>query len=336
MNNEKIAKYIQNIFHLENMTADDDSYNKGTLHSNSWGDGITIRWVIRDFGDEKEVILRYAYSLGSYTISIGSGMTSKEASKEIVELIGRVLITQADTVDPNTGMNNILSWPYNCNLAYLQYLIEALQYSDNEIKSSKKPIKSAYKGLDEEVGDLHIDMTNTGYFEDGWLLLEGENELGYRDGTEFTINAYGPNGEDLGSKKFDFLDLWHNGKPVNSSIQSSMQGQERGIQAIMDEYGCSREEALEIMNDGITSGCHGKAKKKNKKEIKSTWSIEDETDYWTADDEERLRGEFADERGLNLNEDEFPEDEYKEWVHQGAAMYSSTRRNITNINRIFG
>ena len=192
MNNEKIAKYVQNIFHLENMTADDDSYNRGSINSNSWGNGITIRWTIRDFGDEKEVNLRYVYSMGSYTISIDSGMTSKEACKEIVDLIGRVLITQADTVDPNTGMNNILAWPYNCNLAYVEYLIEALQYGDNE-------------------------------------------------------------------------------------ITSSMPGQERGIQAIMDEYGCSREEALEIMNQDITSGCHGKAKKKAKKESSDT-EIESSTE----------------------------------------------------------
>lgn len=283
MDNEKIAKYVQEIFHLENMTADDDSYNRGTINSDSWGDGITIEWVIRDFGGEKDIWLGYDNPKRfPTTISINSGMTSKEASKEIVELIGKILITQADTVDSNTGMNNILSWPYNCNLAYVKYLIEALQYSDNEIKSSKKSIKSAYKGLDEEVGDLQIDMTNTGYFEDGWLLLEGENKEGYRDGTEFTINAYGPNGEKLGSKKFDFLELWHNGKPVNSSIQSSMQGQERGIQAIMDEYGCTREEAIDIMNSEVTSGCHSKAKKKDKKEIKASFDDEFEDSYCTA------------------------------------------------------
>lgn len=124
-----------------------------------------------------------------------------------------------------------------------------------------------------------------------------------------------------------------------SMIGSSLQGQERGIQAIMDEYGCTREEAIEIMNQDITSGCHGKAKKKaeekEKKEIKSTWNVEDETDVWTEDDEERLRGEFADERGLNLNEDEFPEDDYNEWVHRGAVMYSSVNRNHRNIQALY-
>ena len=143
MNNEKIAKYIQNIFHLEDMTADDESYNRGIIHSNSWGNGITISWFIRDFDDGKDVVIRYTYTMGSYDITIDSGMTAKEVSKEIVQLIGRVLITQADTVDPNTGMDNILSWPYNCNLAYVEYLIEALQYGDNRIESSKKQIKSS-------------------------------------------------------------------------------------------------------------------------------------------------------------------------------------------------
>lgn len=178
------------------------------------------------------------------------------------------------------------------------------------VNSSKKPIKSDYKGLDDEVGDLQIDMTNTGYFEDGWLRIEGENEEGYRDGTEFTINAYGPNGEDLGSKKFDFLDLWHKGpiasskEPVQSampgrekgiraimdeygcsweeaeeimneqvsssrkSLKSAMPGKEKYIQAVMDEYGCSREEAEEIIADEISSGCHDKSKKEKKEEKK--------------------------------------------------------------------
>ena len=267
MNNEKIAKYVQNIFHLENMTADDDSYNRGSISSNSWGDGITIRWVIRDFGDEKEVNLRYAYSMGTYTIAISSEMTSKEASKEIVELIARVLITQADTVDPNTGMNNILSWPYNCNLAYVEYLIEALQYGDNEIKSS-------------------------------------------------------------------------------------MQGQERGILAIMDEYGCSREEAIDIMNSEVTSGCHGKAKKKNKKEIKSSLVDEFEEKYSEASNEwsdeecntcrDSFLNDFAKDHGITYDEtkkmlDELEDKWYKDADNASIVdIYSSTRRNITNVNRIFG
>ena len=112
------------------------------------------------------------------------------------------------------------------------------------VNNSRKPVKSAMYGpADPEPADLQIDMTNTGYFEDGWLLLNvvGDgpyNINGHPDGTEFTINAYGPNGEDLGSKKFDFLDLWNRGS--------------------------------------ITSGCHGKDKKdkKKKKAIKSSF-----TDY---------------------------------------------------------
>ena len=35
------------------------------------------------------------------------------------------------------------------------------------------------------------------------------------------------------------------------TVKSSMPGRERGIQAIMDEYGCTREEAIEIMNEEI-------------------------------------------------------------------------------------
>ena len=43
------------------------------------------------------------------------------------------------------------------------------------------------------------------------------NDLGYPDNTEFTISAYDDNGNDLGTKKFDFEELFKYGKPVNSS-----------------------------------------------------------------------------------------------------------------------
>ena len=46
------------------------------------------------------------------------------------------------------------------------------------------------------------------------------------------------------------------------TLKSAMSGREKYIQAIMDEYGCSHEEAEEIIADEINSGCHGKSKKK--------------------------------------------------------------------------
>ena len=49
------------------------------------------------------------------------------------------------------------------------------------------------------------------------------------------------------------------------SLKSAMPGKEKYIQAVMDEYGCSREEAEEIMNEGIESACHDKSKKGKKK-----------------------------------------------------------------------
>ena len=458
MNNEKIAKYIQNIFHLEDMTADDESYNRGVLHSNSWGKGITISWFIRDFGDGKDVVIRYTYTMGSYDIDIDSGMTAQEASKEIVQLIGRVLITQADTVDPNTGMNNVLAWPYNCNLAYVEHLIEALQYGDNEIKSSKKPVKSSKKIIKSSLRKESMDLY-----------------LQYRDDIFHAINEvdkkYNMSGVGPFSTKEDFdeviewmniHDYWTEPDEDDDVIESSMQGQEKGIQAIMDEYGCTREEAIDIMNDGITSGCHGKAKKKAKKAVKSgvkaymtrdykrpyakdtnfDFSFENYTpndiddltdlvrnqlkyetrinrfefpdgqaldveydenmnptfipssrkpvkssassweagydafqrgegyadyptglsdrdaedwmsgwDYanredkgelteaeqavWTEDDEERLRAEYAKENGLDLNEDIIDENDYNEWIHRGAAMYSSIDRNHRNIQALY-
>lgn len=145
------------------------------------------------------------------------------------------------------------------------------------------------------------------------------------------------------------------GKNLDNSrkpVDSSMQGQERGIQDIMDEYGCSREEAIDIMNSEVTSGCHGKAKKKNKKEIKSSLVDEFEDSYCNASnewpEEERHSYEdsfingFAKDHGITYDEtkkmlDELQDKWYKDADNAGIVdIYSSTRRNITNINRIFG
>ena len=120
----------------------------------------------------------------------------------------------------------------------------------------------------------------------------------------------------------------------------------------MDEYGCSREEAIDIMNSEVTSGCHGKAKKKNKKGIKSSLVDEFEDSYCNASnewpEEERRSYEdsfingFAKDHGITYDEtkkmlNELQDKWYKDADNAGIVdIYSSTRRNITNINRIFG
>lgn len=52
----------------------------------------------------------------------------------------------------------------------------------------------------------------------------------------------------------DYVDSGCHGKTKKKPkkpVKSSMPGKEKGIQAIMDEYGCTREEAIEIMNEEI-------------------------------------------------------------------------------------
>ncbi len=54
----------------------------------------------------------------------------------------------------------------------------------------------------------------------------------------------------------DYVDSGCHGKTKKKPkkpVKSSMPGKEKGIQAIMDEYGCTREEAIEIMNEDIQS-----------------------------------------------------------------------------------
>ena len=180
-NNEKIAQYIQNIFHLENLQADDDTYTTGAISSSHWGNGITIRWSIGN----RFIDLTYNYSMGTHTCGFGADDTAKNASEEIVKFIGKILISQADSFDPDNWSRNILAWPYNCNLAYVEYVIEALQYGNNPINESRKAVKSGY---DNEIyrqafGALLEDYPPTDTIPGGYrVLVDGNYE------TEFSAN----------------------------------------------------------------------------------------------------------------------------------------------------
>ena len=71
--------------------------------------------------------------------------------------------------------------------------------------------------------------------------------------------------------------------------------------------------------------------------IKSDFENEDfeDEDAYMKDLDERLRAQYADENGLDLNEDTINEDDYNEWVHRGAAMYSSVDRNRMNVKALY-
>lgn len=54
-----------------------------------------------------------------------------------------------------------------------------------------------------------IDLINTGYLKDGLLIINTEqNEVGYPDGTVFSITAYDNSGNNIGTKQFDFAKLF--------------------------------------------------------------------------------------------------------------------------------
>lgn len=61
-------------------------------------------------------------------------------------------------------------------------------------------------------------------------------------------------------------------KGKKKDVKSSMQGKEKSIQAIMDEYGCTRKEAEEMLNEDIQSG--RKALKSGRKPIKSSAAMQ--------------------------------------------------------------
>ena len=90
--------------------------------------------------------------------------------------------------------------------------------------------------------------------EDG-IDAENDDEFGqyvrdHADDAKWFISEIGTkDGDD------DYIDSGCHGKSKKKKrpVKSSMPGRERGIQAIMDEYGCTREEAIEIMNEDIQS-----------------------------------------------------------------------------------
>lgn len=344
----KAIDALTKIFHIETYTGEDGNYE---LSSNDWGLNFNVR--IREY-------TIFIQDGKGARCSIDSDEDVDTMCQEIVAFIGEVIKDESKNYTFK-NRSQILAWPYNCNTNYVDYLRMAFDMNSEEdefdyarrkrsVTNSRKSIKS---GTDPNVNE-------DGTFTKEYIMDNPELF------TQDVFDKYGISREDLLHKRYN--------------VDSSIQGQERGIQAIMDEYGCTREEAIEIMNEGITSGCHGKAKKDEKKEIKSSaemweagyqafkngegyadyptglsnseaedwmsgWDYanredkgelaENEQQVWSEDDEERLRGQFADENGLNLNEDEFPENEYNEWVHRGAVMYSSVNRNHKNVKALY-
>lgn len=98
-------------------------------------------------------------------------------------------------------------------------------------------------------------------------------------------------------------------------------------------YDASRWVYDDICNNEITN---------SRKPIKSFVDTSDEyfedfedEDAYMKDLDERLRAQYADENGLDLNEDVIDENDYNEWVHRGAAMYSSVDRNRMNVKALY-
>lgn len=106
------------------------------------------------------------------------------------------------------------------------------------------------------------DVENTlyEYAQDDGVNVENDDDFAQyvrdnADAAKDLIEQYGEKQIDSGC---------HNKKKKGKKpVKSAMPGREKSIRAIMDEYGCSWEEAEEIMNEGIES---------SKKPIKSSFS----------------------------------------------------------------
>ena len=253
MNESKAIEYLSETFRFDKYEGSDGNYE---LISNYWGMKFNVR--IREF------TIFLADTSGGAKCSIDADEDETTIARELTAFIGEVLKDESSHYVYD-GTNGILAWPYNCNFAYIKYIKQCFDMNPNEsdyeymgrklgknLDNSRKPIKSS------------ADNDRVYSYSFDYIITKGDtvddvedrilNEIQLIDGIEVVGNP-GINNTSWSKEEY--------------GITSSMQGQERGIQAIMDEYGCSREEAIDIMNSEVTSGCHGKAKKRNKKEIKS-------------------------------------------------------------------
>ena len=300
MNANKCIEYLQNIFHLQTLVGENGDYE---LSDNYWG----LKFIIRS--RRYTIFISNQSGRAAAKCSIDSDEDSNTVAAEIVAFIGDVLRDIANSGDfKYDGTSGILAWPYNCNLAYVDYLVEAMDMGENEssydydrrkagLTNARKPIKSSRDtsndyGFHWDGENIYDKDGNHWYFGDyisggiepysSYIQAVKKTEDTIRDSfTEDEIS----DPEDYAYQLVDFAveTMKDSGKFikeyegfVDSSrkpVESAMQGQEKGIQAIMDEYGCTREEAIEIMNGEVTSGCHGESKKKTNEEIKSSDEI---------------------------------------------------------------
>ncbi len=120
------------------------------------------------------------------------------------------------------------------------------QIAKDYLTNARKPVKSSMSV--EELPREAIQELKQRYYAEKYDKDLSYGELADIDNIvsdEEVFDEYG----DTNFTEDDFFCLTQSRKTVESSIQ----GQERGIQAIMDEYGCTREEAIEIMNEEIQS-----------------------------------------------------------------------------------
>ena len=372
MNEAKAINALTNIFHIETYTGENGNYE---LSSNSWGLHFDVR--IRDY-------TIFIQDGKGARCSIDSDEDTATISQEIVAFIGEVLKDESKGYNYEAG-NQILAWPFNCNMAYVKGLVAAMwaMPEGTPLTNSKKPIKSFRDTSTEDTSNkygfywegenIYDKDGNHWYFGDyingntgiepysSYMQAVKETADSVRDGfwddeiadpedyayalIDFAVETMEDPGKFI--KEYEgFV------KSSRKPVDSSMQGQERGIQAIMDEYGCTREEAIEIMNNEVTSGCHDKTKKKDKKEIKSSLkdefeaSFSDNSTEWPDDEYntclDSFKNEFAKDHNITYEEvdkiyNELQDEWFKNSDNAGATdIYSSATRNTVNLNRIFG
>ena len=231
MNAEKCVNVLGNIFHFETITGENGNYE---LSSNYWDLKFNVRI------DKTKIIIENTPGGTEQRIYFEDDETS--IARSLMAFIGLVLRDESHNYTYD-GTNGILAWPYNCNFAYIDKLKECMNEGESEtydrVESSRKLIKSGF--AQRNAGIIMDKLDKCNQLIETCISISPDARLTRR------LEELEDEVDDIAIQ----AEMLSNG---DEQIQSSMQGQERGIQAIMDEYGCSREEAIDIMNGEVTSG----------------------------------------------------------------------------------
>ena len=139
LNYKNIFDYLQRVIHFETIKYVNEY--TAILSTNEWPISGAIRAEISEYGTN-ELYFRYS------GIASGCTISSKDSEEKNAEEVIKFIL---DIAKYNCEDEEILKWPYNCNVSYIENIITELkgsledryaEYSkQNEVSSSRRVIK---------------------------------------------------------------------------------------------------------------------------------------------------------------------------------------------------